>query len=93
MRARREAPEYLLKHLAADTHGHSRRASTCAAVGRLAPLRTRLAPGSLCSPNNQPTTSKYNRFKDTYVPYCEEDQRDTEDQGQHVAEGSKSEHN
>lgn len=29
----------------------------------------------------------------TYVPYCEEDQRHAEDQGQHVAEGSKSEHN
>lgn len=35
---------------------------------------------------------KITRFKDTYVPYCEEDQRHTEDQGQHVAEGSKSEH-
>lgn len=29
----------------------------------------------------------------TYVPYCKEDQGHTEDQRQHVAEGSKSEHN
>lgn len=27
------------------------------------------------------------------MPYCEEDEGDTEDQRQHVAEGSKSEHN
>lgn len=29
---------------------------------------------------------------DTYVPYCKEDERHAEDQRQHVAEGSKSEH-
>lgn len=28
----------------------------------------------------------------TYVPYCEEDERDAEDQRQHVAEGSEGEH-
>lgn len=32
-------------------------------------------------------------FAKTYMPYGEEDQRRTEDEGKHVAKGSESEHN
>lgn len=44
-------------------------------------------------PVRHETHLKINRIQSTYVPYCEEDERHAENQRQHIAEGSKSEHN
>ena len=53
----------------------------------LAPLRAHTSHA-----HTEPRRSEGAR-RGTYVPYCKEDQGHAEDQGQHVAEGSESEHN
>lgn len=66
-------------------------------AGLWALLRTNITPAPpTCTQTDIKHANKIQKFYQfggTYVPYCKEDQGHTEDQRQHVAEGSKSEHN